>query len=163
MRESGSSAARFAVAALPLTVRRKGAPHTRRTTLKLQIGIDGKSYEVEVEITEDDTAPKPHYIPAQPAATVLSAAPAAAGAPKPAATSEGPVDEAKVCRSPIAGMVTRVNVQPGQQIQPNDLLLVLEAMKMETNVTSPVAGKVKKVTVAQSDGVQLNQVLVEFE
>ncbi len=73
------------------------------------------------------------------------------------------MDESKVCRSPIAGMVTRVNVQPGQQIQPNDLLLVLEAMKMETNVTSPVAGKVKTVTVAQSDGVQLNQVLVEFE
>ena len=72
-------------------------------------------------------------------------------------------DEAKVCRSPIAGMVTRVNVQPGQQIQPNDLLLVLEAMKMETNVTSPVAGKVKNVKVAQGDGVQLNQVLVEFE
>jgi methylmalonyl-CoA carboxyltransferase small subunit len=60
-------------------------------------------------------------------------------------------------------MVTRVNVQPGQQIQPNDLLLVLEAMKMETNVTSPVAGKVKTVTVAQSDGVQLHQILVEFE
>jgi methylmalonyl-CoA carboxyltransferase small subunit len=60
-------------------------------------------------------------------------------------------------------MVTRVNVQPGQQIQPNDLLLVLEAMKMETNVVSPVAGKVKTVTVAQSDAVQLHQILVEFE
>jgi methylmalonyl-CoA carboxyltransferase small subunit len=128
--------------------------------LKLQIGIDGKTYEVEVEILEDDMAPKPHYIPAQPSATVLTAAPAA-GAPKAA---DAPVaDESKVCRSPIAGMVTRVNVQPGQQIQPNDLLLVLEAMKMETNVTSPVAGKVKTVTVAQGDGVQLNQVLVEFE
>jgi methylmalonyl-CoA carboxyltransferase small subunit len=132
--------------------------------LKLQIGIDGKSYEVEVEITEDDTAPKPHYIPAQPTATVLKAAApvAAAGTPK-ASAPEGSVDESKVCRSPIAGMVTRVNVQPGQQIQANDLLLVLEAMKMETNVTSPVAGKVKNVTVAQSDGVQLNQILVEFE
>jgi methylmalonyl-CoA carboxyltransferase small subunit len=73
------------------------------------------------------------------------------------------VDEAKVCRSPIAGMVTRVNVQAGQQIQANDLLLVLEAMKMETNVTSPVAGKIKDIRVAQGDGVQLNQVLVEFE
>ncbi len=132
--------------------------------MKLQIGIDGKSYEVEVEITEDDTAPKPHYISAQAAATVLSAAPPVAGgaARKPLA-DEGPVDEGKVCRSPIAGMVTRVNVQEGQQIQPNDLLLVLEAMKMETNVTSPVAGKVKKVRVAQSDGVQLHQILVEFE
>jgi len=129
--------------------------------LKLQIGIDGKSYEVEVEITEDDQAPKPHYIPAQGAATVLTAAPSA-GLPNTAAP-EGVADESKVCRSPIAGMVTRVNVQPGQQIQPNDLLLVLEAMKMETNVVSPVAGKVKTVRVEQSDGVQLHQVLVEFE
>ena len=129
--------------------------------MKLQIGIDGKSYEVEVEITEDDTAPHPHYIPAQAGPTVLTAGAQAAGAPKAA---DAPVaDETKVCRSPIAGMVTRVNVQPGQQIQPNDLLLVLEAMKMETNVTSPVAGKVKDVRVAQGDGVQLNQVLVEFE
>lgn len=129
--------------------------------MKLQIGIDGKSYEVEVEITEDDQAPKPHYIPAQGAGMVLTAAPAA-GLPN-AAAPEGVADESKVCRSPIAGMVTRVNVQPGQQIQPNDLLLVLEAMKMETNVVSPVAGKVKTVRVQQSDGVQLHQVLVEFE
>ena len=130
--------------------------------MKLQIGIDGKTYEVEVEITEDDAAPKPHYIPAQAAATVVSAAPMVPGTAHKS-VDEGPVDEGKVCRSPIAGMVTRVNVQEGQQIQPNDLLLVLEAMKMETNVTSPVAGKVKKVRVAQSDGVQLHQVLVEFE
>ncbi len=147
----------------PLTGGANARRSTRRTTLKLQIGIDGKSYEVEVEITEDDTAPKPHYIPAQSAPTIVTSTVApVAGAPKPV-VNEGPVDETKVCRSPIAGMVTRVNVQPGQQIQPNDLLLVLEAMKMETNVTSPVAGKVKTIKVAQSDGVQLNQVLVEFE
>ena len=131
--------------------------------MKLQIGIDGKQYEVEVEITEDDTAPKPHYIPAHPAATVLTAPTASQGGGAKPVADEGPVDETKVCRSPIAGMVTRVNVQEGQQIQPNDLLLVLEAMKMETNVTSPAAGKVKKVRVAQGDGVQLNQILVEFE
>jgi methylmalonyl-CoA carboxyltransferase small subunit len=129
--------------------------------LKLQIGIDGKSYEVEVEVTEDDAAPKPHYIQAPASPAAASAAPVAV-APR-AAAPEGVADESKVCRSPIAGMVTRVNVEPGQQIQPNDLLLVLEAMKMETNVVSPVAGKVKAVKVAQSDGVQLNQVLVEFE
>jgi methylmalonyl-CoA carboxyltransferase small subunit len=130
--------------------------------LKLQIGIDGKSYEVEVEITEDDTAPKPHYIPAQAATTVLSAAPVAAGAAHRSAADEGPVDEGKVCRSPIAGMVTRVNVQEGQQIQPNDLLLVLEAMKMETNVSAHSAGTVKNVRVAPGDSVKVNQVVVEF-
>ncbi len=47
--------------------------------MKLQIGIDGKSYEVEVEITEDDAAPQPHYIPAQPTATVLTRGGASGG------------------------------------------------------------------------------------
>ena len=48
-------------------------------------------------------------------------------------------------------------------MQTNDLMMVLEAMKMETNITAPVAGKIKKITVAQGDGVQVNQVAVEFE
>ena len=57
----------------------------------------------------------------------------------------------------------RVNAQTGQQIQANDPLLVLEAMKMETNITSPVAGKVKAINANVGDGVQVGQVLVEFE
>ena len=73
------------------------------------------------------------------------------------------MDESKVCRSPIAGIVIKTNAQVGQQLQANDLLLVLEAMKMETNVTAPVAGKVKKLHVQPGDGVQVGQLLVEFE
>jgi methylmalonyl-CoA carboxyltransferase small subunit len=73
------------------------------------------------------------------------------------------VNEEKVCRSPVAGVVIKVNVEPGQAIQANDLMMVLEAMKMETNVTAPVAGKVKSVKVAQGDAVKVNQVVVEFE
>ena len=129
--------------------------------MKLQIGIDGKSFEVEVEVLEEDAA-QPQLRP-QP-----SRQPAASAQPEPAAKAQAPavaedVVEAKVCRSPVNGIVIKVNVAPGQAVQANDLLLVLEAMKMETNVTSPVAGKVKKVRVAQSDGVQLHQILVEFE
>lgn len=73
------------------------------------------------------------------------------------------MDELKACRSPVAGVVLRIGVQPGQQIQPNDLMLVIEAMKMETNVTAPFAGKVKSVNVQPGDGVKVHQVLVEFE
>ena len=70
-------------------------------------------------------------------------------APVPAArarlaAAEENVNEEKVCRSPVAGVVIKVNVEPGQAIQANDLMMVLEAMKMETNVTAPVAGKVKR-------------------
>jgi methylmalonyl-CoA carboxyltransferase small subunit len=133
--------------------------------LKLQIGIDGKSYEVEVEIIEDDAAPRgPAYVPPQASAAAMPSSVALPAAPKPAGPAEpSNVDEAKVCRSPIAGMVLKVVAQPGQTIQTNDMLMVLEAMKMETNVTAPVGGKVKNITVNNGDAVRLNQILVEFE
>jgi methylmalonyl-CoA carboxyltransferase small subunit len=72
-------------------------------------------------------------------------------------------DESKVSRSPISGVIVRVVAQVGQTIQANDVLLVLEAMKMETVITSPRAGKVAKVNVNVGDAVQAGQVLVEFE
>lgn len=129
--------------------------------MKLRITVDQKSYEVDVEVTEDDHAPASSgyttYIPAMP-----NAMPSAAPLVK-AAAAESKVPEDKVCRSPVAGIVVRVNVQPGQQIQANDPLLVLEAMKMETNITSPGAGKVKAINAGVGDGVQVGQVLVEFE
>jgi len=79
------------------------------------------------------------------------------------ARSDGNVDEAKVCRSPVAGIVIRVNIQPGQQLQAHDLMMVLEAMKMETNVTAPGPGVVKTIKVQPQESVKVNQVLVEFE
>jgi methylmalonyl-CoA carboxyltransferase small subunit len=60
-------------------------------------------------------------------------------------------------------VVVRVSAQVGQTIQINDVLLVLEAMKMETVITSPRAGKVAKVHVGAGAAVQAGQVLVEFE
>jgi methylmalonyl-CoA carboxyltransferase small subunit len=133
--------------------------------LKLQIAIDGKKYEVEVEIAEDDIQPRmyPAYVPPQSSAAEGTPVVPVAG-PKPIpAGGEAVADESKVCRSPIAGVVIRCNVQIGQQIQPNDLLLVVEAMKMETNVTAPVGGTVKSIKAKTGDGVQVGQVLVEFE
>ena len=131
--------------------------------MKLQISIEGKMYEVDVDVPEEEE-PAPHaYLGNRLpyAATSIPSAPAPVISAKP---NGNPVaDETKVCRSPIAGVVIRVNAQPGQQLQPNDLLLVLEAMKMETNVTAPVAGKVKAINVNPGDGVQVNQVLVELE
>src|SRR6185369_2022865 len=100
--------------------RNKAAPSSRPhtishgETMKLQIAIDDQRYEVEVEIAEDDNVPRPSYVPPVSPATRLGSA------YQPAA----PATDAHTCRSPIAGLVIRVNVQPGQTIQPNDLLLV---------------------------------------
>jgi methylmalonyl-CoA carboxyltransferase small subunit len=127
--------------------------------LKLKVTIDGKVYEVDVEVAEPES-PHPGYVPPAPQTRVPANAPAAAPVAKP---SSGPVaDEGKVCRSPCAGVVVRVSAQVGQAIQVNDVLLVLEAMKMETAISSPIAGKVAKVNAAVGDAVQAGQVLVEF-
>jgi methylmalonyl-CoA carboxyltransferase small subunit len=135
--------------------------------LKLQIAIDGKTYELDVEVLEEDRATRSRgYLPAHaPPSTLRSLlSPAAASVASSAIpAAEGPVDEAHVCRSPVAGVVIRIKAKPGDRLAVDDLIMVLEAMKMETNVTAPVAGTVKAIKVAEGDGVKSHQVLVEFE
>ena len=132
--------------------------------MKLKITVDGKTYEVDVEVAQPE-----HpiygvggYFPMSPA-RVPAPAPAAAPIPSPGADAGAPVKEEKVCRSPISGIVVRVTAQVGQQIQVGDGVLVLEAMKMETDITAPVAGKVSTIKVNVGDSVKGGQVLVEFE
>jgi methylmalonyl-CoA carboxyltransferase small subunit len=108
--------------------------------MKLNIKVDNKNYEVEVEVADPATAPIATHM-----------------------DTGAPVDEAKVCRSPVSGIVVRLTSQVGQKIQSGDTLLVLEAMKMETNITAPSAGKIVRINVAQGDAVQGGMVLVEFE
>ena len=131
--------------------------------MKLQIGIDGKTYEVEVEVLQEDGASRPPSFGPYPAVpATIQSTPLRSIGPQPG-PSNGDVNEAKVCRSPVAGVVIRVNIQPGQQLQAHDLMMVLEAMKMETNVTAPGPGIVKSIKVQPQDPVKVNQVLVEFE
>ncbi len=128
--------------------------------MKLKITIDQKTYEVDVEAAEPETAAAPpRGYPVEPAQVHLPAAAPPIAAPP----GEAPVDEGKVCRSPVSGIVVRVVAQAGQSLQAGDILLVLEAMKMETNITAPFAGKVKDIKVKQGDSLQSGQVAVEFE
>ena len=128
--------------------------------MKLKITVDGKVYEVEVEVFEPDPT-GPVYVPPVGSARVPAAAPAATPSPSPGAAPVA--DETKVCRSPIAGTVAKVPIQVGQTIKANDVLVVLEAMKMETVITAPIAGKVAKINARVGEFVQGGQVLVEFE
>ena len=128
--------------------------------MKLTIKINNKTYEVDVEAVEPEAQgprvptamdPTPVRVPAAPVTAI----------PKPVGAA--PVNEEKVARSPVSGIVVRATAQVGQTLQVGDVLLVLEAMKMETSVTSPVAGKVKAINVAPGESVQNGQVVVEFE
>jgi methylmalonyl-CoA carboxyltransferase small subunit len=132
--------------------------------VKLKITVENKIYEVDVEVAEPEQPAgwQPGYY--APANVRMPAAPPPVAPAAPAPAGGAPVaDESKVCRSPIAGIVTKILAQAGQSIQPGDALLVLEAMKMETNITAPVAAKVSKFNVNVGDSVQGGQVLVEFE
>jgi len=128
--------------------------------MKLNITVDGKTYEVDVEAVEP-TAPSPllRGLPVGSAPVRVPAAPT----PAPVAGDNKPVDEAKVCRSPVSGIVIRVAAQVGQSLQTGDVLLVLEAMKMETNITAPGPGKIAAIPVKEGDSVQSGQVVVELE
>ena len=130
--------------------------------MKLKMTVDGKLYEVDVEIFEPEQ-PQPGYY-APPGQTRVPAAAPVAPPSAPSSGGSAPVaDEGKVCRSPFSGTVSKISAQAGQTILVNDVLLVLEAMKMETVITAPIAGKVAKVNVNVGDAVQQGQVLVEFD
>ena len=129
--------------------------------MKIQIMLGGKAYEVEVDVEGgEEHLGIPGHLPAGTATIQSTRVPTA---PRPHSPSEVDGDESKVCRSPVAGIVVRVCVQPGQELQLDDLLVVLEAMKMETSLTAPIAAKVKSVKVAPGEAVKRDQILVEFE
>ena len=129
--------------------------------MKLRITINGKVYEADVEILEDEESEHP-YVPYTPAPASYSPPPVSF-TPTPANFSESAIDGGRVCRSPVTGLVIQVSVEPGQHVQSNEVLMVLEAMKMENQVTAAHAGTVKNVNVVPGSSVKVQQVLVEFE
>ncbi len=129
--------------------------------MKLQITIADTTYEVDVEVAEADHASLP---PAYPVGSARLAGSAASppSAP-PASRPERPLaDEDRVCRSPVSGVVVKVFAKAGEAIQAGDSLLLLEAMKMETNITAPVAGVVAAIKVGAGQHVQTGNILIEF-
>jgi biotin carboxyl carrier protein len=66
-------------------------------------------------------------------------------------------------KAPMPGLVLDILVEPGNEIEKGDTLLVLEAMKMENSIKSPTEGTVKSVAVEKGIAVEKNTVLIEFE
>ncbi len=127
--------------------------------MKLKITIDETVYEVDVDVLEDSPLPPGGY-----AAAAVRASSAGAVKPPPAPPKAVEnLEEARIARSPVHGMVVKVAVHAGEAIQAGDTLLVLEAMKMESAVTADVAGTVQEVRVKAGDKVETGQILVVLE
>ena len=120
---------------------------------KLRVTVEGKSYEVTVEVPDESGV----SIPASPP-MATPPAPPPASAPV-AQNTAGPGE----VRSPFAGRIIAINVQPGQEIKEGDCLLTVEAMKMNTAVTAPKAGKVAEILTTVGAAVDEGQILARIE
>ncbi len=127
----------------------------------LRITLEGKTYDVGVEILDDATAAAPTHPThtATPAAATLSAPAAAAPVVRPLPDAAG----CRTVRSPMAGNVFKCLIKTGDVVTLNQVVIVLDAMKMETPVVSPVAGTVRNVLVKEGDSVDEGQSLLQIE
>jgi biotin carboxyl carrier protein len=133
---------------------------------KFNITVNGTAYEVDVEELSAVGTPitsAPASVAAPPSGGGQSApsAPAPAPvAPKPAA---GGKEGANKVNAPIPGTVLSVKVGAGDSISAGQVLLILEAMKMENEIAAPVGGKVVSIHTAQGASVNSGDLLVTIE
>lgn len=124
---------------------------------KYNVVVNGNTYEVEVEEVGGvvTSAPVPKAAPAAKTAPAPKAAPAPKTAPA-AAPSEGE----EVVTAPMPGTVLDIKVSVGDTVSNGDVVIILEAMKMENEIMSPVDGKIVSVNVSNGASVNSDDVLI---
>lgn len=125
---------------------------------KAKVEVNGILFEVEMQGSSLVEADLPTQAPiegATPAAAPATPVPAAA----PAAPAAGP-GAGNPVKAPLPGVVTKVLVAAGQAVKKGDTVLVLEAMKMENNITAESDGSVTGICVAPGDSVMEGTVLL---
>ena len=123
--------------------------------MKYMATLNGKQYEVELERI-DAYAPVPRYgeAPAAPAP-----APVAAPAPAPAPVAAAPA-AATTIEAPMPGKILNIKVAPGQAVKYGEVVIIMEAMKMETEIVAPADGTVAQVLVQTGAMVDTGAALV---
>ena len=131
---------------------------------KFIINVNGNSYEVDVEEVKGGVQPQRQAAPvARAAAPVAAAAPATvAAAPVPAVATKEVVVSAgqEIIESPMPGNIWKILVTEGQAIKAGDILLILEAMKMENEILAPRDGIVASIATTTGAAVNTGDKLV---
>lgn len=123
---------------------------------KFVITVNGQQYDVEVEEVKNQRSQRPSVASATPS----SSAPVQPVASKPAAAATN--GSGTVIHAPMPGSILKINVKNGDAVKRGQSLLVLEAMKMENEITAPADGKIGSIQVSQGDCVTVGQTLVEI-
>lgn len=116
---------------------------------RFNITVNGKAYDVAVE---EVTGGTPVSVPAAPVQTAAPAAPAA-----PVSTGGTAVT------APMPGTILDVKVNVGDTVTEGQVLMILEAMKMENDIVAPAAGKVAAINVKKGDSVNSSDVLASIQ
>ena len=130
--------------------------------MKYKVTLKNKVYEVEVEQGEamlvdeyDAVAPVPAAAPVTAPVAVAPAAAAPAAAPAPAAVAAG-----DAVKSPMPGNILKILVTQGQQVKEGDVLIILEAMKMENEIVATKSGSVAQILVTKGQVVETGSPLI---
>ncbi len=129
--------------------------------MKYKVTLNGKTYEVEVEKGKATLLDEYEALaPAQ--AAPAAAAPAPAAAPAAAPAPAAPVDLAagETVSAPMPGNILRVDVKQGDTVKAGQILVILEAMKMENEIVSPKDGTVAQVVTSKGSVVDTGAPLV---
>jgi len=133
---------------------------------KYNVTVNGETFAVEVEEIGVSAAPAAIAPVSAPAPAAIAPVAASAPAPAPVAAPAPPpppvAPSGNTVASPLPGTVLRVNVAVGQAVKAGDVLLVLEAMKMENDITAPGAGVVSAIHVSSGSNVQTGDALVSL-
>lgn len=128
--------------------------------MKYKVTLNNRVYEVEVEAGEamlvDEYEAK---VPIQTAPVAVAAAPVAA-APAPAAAPAAGLAAGEVVKSPMPGNILKINVAQGQKVSEGEVLIILEAMKMENEIVATKSGTVAQIAVTKGAVVETGTPLV---
>ena len=129
--------------------------------MKYKVTLNNKTYEVEVEAGEAMLVDEYEaYAPAAPAPVVAAAPAAAPAAAAPAAPAGAALAAGEVVKSPMPGNILKINVAQGQKVNEGDVLIVLEAMKMENEIVATKSGTVAQIVTAKGAVVETGAPLV---
>lgn len=134
---------------------------------RYKVTVNGTAYDVLVEDMGGTQAayapvaqPAPAVVPAAAPVAAPQPAPVAAPAPTPAPAPAAMPAGASVIEAPMPGKILKISVAVGASVSSGDVLLILEAMKMENEISAPAGGTVREIRAREGDSVNTGDVLV---
>ena len=125
--------------------------------------VNGRKYEVDLQNVSPSSSPVPTLTPqASISQNAVPKPPAPASSARTPTSAPAVPGDMQIC-APMPGLVLEVLVSVGQRVNPGDVLLRIEAMKMENDIKSPAEGTVKEILVAKGSEVLEGDVLMLLE